>query len=150
MTLIPKQRAQALAGSLHSLIVRQQGGWECEAASLLPDLCAGPLQDAHMIPRQAGHHITMLTDHIDGIRCSWVLCGRHHRRIDTTRPDLWARLAIGTVGMDHMGELAERLEAENPFQGLSRQRWWNEQYASLLQAAKELETDLSTIPKKWR
>ncbi len=149
MSKLSKAKAQELAESLHSIIIRSRG--ECEAAPV-PAIrigCAGPLQDAHIIPRQAGHQITMFTEELDSLRASWCLCAAHHRQIDT-RPDLWAELVFATVGFGHVQRLRDALERPDPFAGLTRLRWWRSQYYRLLACTHRHNYDLRSIPKKWR
>ena len=148
--VLSKKRAQQLASAVHSLIVRRHGVCEAGPVAAFTIGCYGPLQDAHIIPRQAGHHITMMTSELDNLRASWCLCAAHHRQTDS-RPDLWTELVIATVGLAHVRALRCFLDdREEAMQGMSVLMWWRSQYARLLKHAKSTGVDLKTIPRKWQ
>ena len=139
------KQAKAACLQIHSLIVRTQGNFECEAKGIIPGPCDPVMHCAHIIPKRRNTHIS--TELSNG----WCLCASHHRLVDLN-PAQWHRLVYTQSihnRVERLQQTQERLKVEETRSPMMRYR---SRLPELVNVARARGVDLSPVPRhilKW-
>lgn len=145
------KQAKAATTKLHSMIVRARNP-HCEAVGVLPGECGGPLQHAHIVPKERNTQVA--ADPCNGL----TLCAGHHIAIDT-QPVYWLRMVQATVGVAIVFEWqrdADRAHREGlwvggfgtgrPYVEVSPLKFWRHHLRMLAAVAEASRMSLDPLP----
>ena len=133
------QQCRRAAFKLHSLIVRD-AGTGCAAADILPGICNGALQCAHLVSKEQAGWVAL--DQINGV----TLCAKHHMVIDSNRHRwliLISELDLVSLVLELQAE-NDRAKSHEPRRGVD---WWRHELLRLWHFCECFDIDTESVPQ---